>query len=259
MIQVKKPLALVTGAGRSIGRSIARTLHERGYAIAVTDFDEEGAAVLASELSADGGTARAYRLDVSSTSNIAQVFESVERDMGDIDALVNNAGVYPSQPALDMSEEEWDQVMDTNLKGTFFCSQALARGLVKRGVGGCIVNIASTSAFSARTGVAHYGASKAGVVMLTKSLAQEFGPLGIRVNAVAPGLVEVREGLVSPAYRDQISTVIPSGRIGTPDDIVGVVAFLLTSEASYINGECIVVDGGFLTGRFMQRAAARPA
>lgn len=259
MVQAKRPLALVTGAGRSIGRSIAQALHERGYAVAVTDFDEESAGTLAGELSPDGDSARAYRLDVSSASGIARVFESVEREMGAIDVLINNAGVYPSQPALEMSEEEWDQVMDTNLKGTFFCSQALARSLVKRGTGGSIVNIASTSAFSARTGVAHYGASKAGVVMLTKSLAQEFGPLGIRVNAVAPGLVEVREGLVSPAYRDQISTVIPSGRIGTPDDIVGVVAFLLTSEASYVNGECIVIDGGFLTGRFVQRAAARTA
>lgn len=256
MIQTDRPLALVTGAGKSIGRSIARALHERGYAVAATDCDLDAVQSLARELAPDGASARAYRLDVRSAADIARVFGAVEAEMGGIDVLINNAGVYPSQPALEMGEDDWDQVMDTNLKGTFFCSQAFARALAKRGAPGSIVNIASTSAFSARAGVAHYGASKAGVVMLTKSLAQEFGPLGVRVNAVAPGLVEVREGLVSPAYRDQISTVIPSGRIGTPEDIVGVVAFLLTPEANYINGECIVIDGGFLTGRFVQRAAA---
>ncbi len=256
MQDVNKPVALVTGGGRSIGRAISEVLHERGYSIAVADLDADEAQAVAAQLSPDASTARAYRLDVCSTGSIAAVFEAVGRDLGTPEVLVNNAGVYPSHAALDMTEEAWDKVMDTNLKGSFFCGQALARGLAGQGRRGAIVNIASTAAFSARPGAAHYGASKAGLVMLTKSLAQEFGPLGIRVNAVAPGLVEVREGLVSQAYRDQFLTLIPSGRTGVSHDISGVVAFLLSAEADYVNGECIVVDGGFLTGRSLQRSGS---
>jgi len=253
MIERAHPVALVTGAGRGLGRAIAAALHERRYKVAVTDVDEGAAVLVAQSLSADGSTARAYGLDVSSAQQIADVFASVARDLGLPDALVNNAGVYPSHSILDMPEAAWDRVLDINLKGPFLCAQAFGRMRLAP-TGGVIVNVASTAAFSARVGAAHYSASKAGLVMLTRSLAQEFGPYGIRVNAVAPGLVEVDEGHVSAEYKEMFLKMIPRGRIGRPEDIAATVAFLLTDAADYINGECIVVDGGFLTGRSLLRS-----
>jgi 3-oxoacyl-[acyl-carrier protein] reductase len=248
MIERTHPVALVTGAGRGLGRAIAAALHESRYKVAVTDIDEGAAVSVAQSLSADGSTARAYRLDVSSAQQVADVFASAARDLGLPDALVNNAGVYPSHSVLDMPEAAWDRVLGINLKGPFLCSQAFGRMRLAP-TGGVIVNVASTAAFSARVGAAHYSASKAGLVMLTKSLAQELGPYGIRVNAVAPGLVEVDEGHVSAEYKDMFLKMIPRGRIGRPEDIAATVGFLLTDAANYINGECIVVDGGFLAGR----------
>lgn len=253
MIERAHPLALVTGAGRGLGRAIAEALHESGYKVAVTDVDEGAAVSVAQSLSADGSTARAYRLDVSSAQQVADVFASVSHDLGKPDALVNNAGVYPNHSILDMPEGAWDRVIDINLKGPFLCSQAFGRMRLAPS-GGAIVNVASTAAFSARVGAAHYSASKAGLVMLTKSLAQEFGPYGIRVNAVAPGLVEVEEGHVSTEYKEMFLKMIPRGRIGRPQDVAATVRFLLTDAADYINGECITVDGGFLTGRALLRS-----
>ena len=248
MTERAQPVALVTGAGRGLGRAIAGTLHRDGYKVAVTDVDEGAAVAVAKSLSADGSTARAYRLDVSSAQQVTDVFASVARDLGLPDALVNNAGIYPSHSILDMPEAAWDSVLGINLKGPFLCSQAFARMRLAP-TGGAIVNLASTAAFSARVGAAHYSASKAGLVMLTKSLAQELGPYGIRVNAVAPGLIEVDEGHVSAEYKEMFVRMVPRGRIGRPEDVAAAVGFLLTHAADYINGECIVVDGGFLAGR----------
>jgi 3-oxoacyl-[acyl-carrier protein] reductase len=255
MIESAHRVALVTGAGRGLGQAIARTLHASGYKVAVTDADEGAAVSVAQSLSADGSMARAYRLDVSSAQQVADVFASVAHDLGLPDALVNNAGVYPSDSILDMPEAAWDRVLDINLKGPFLCSQAFGRMRLAP-TGGVIVNVASTAAFSARVGAAHYGASKAGLVMLTKSLAQEFGPYGIRVNAVAPGLVEVDEGHVSAEYKEMFLKMIPRGRIGRPADVAATVRFLVTEASDYINGECIVVDGGFLTGRPLLRSTS---
>lgn len=251
----QRTVAIVTGAGRSLGKAIAEALHERGYSIAVTDYDLDVAVDVARQLSPNGSTAKPYRLDVQSKSNIEAIFGQVAHEMGQPEVLVNNAGVFPNMPTLDVTEEFWDRVLNTNLKGSFFCAQTFARGVKQAQRGGVIVNVASTAAFSARIGAAPYSASKAGLVMLTKSLAQEFGPMGIRVNAVAPGLIEVREGLVSQEYRDQFLTLIPSGRTGLSSDISGVVAFLVSDDAEYINGECIAIDGGFLAGRALQRSA----
>lgn len=253
MIERCQCVALVTGAGRGLGRAIAEALHASGYKVAVTDIDEGAALSTAHSLSADGDTARAYTLDVRSAQQVADVFAAVANEFGIPDALVNNAGVYPNHAILDMPEADWDRVIDINLKGPFLCSQAFGRMRLAPS-GGAIVNVASTAAFSARVGAAHYSASKAGLVMLTKSLAQEFGPYGIRVNAVAPGLVEVSEEQVSAEYKEMFLKMIPRGRIGRPEDVAATVRFLLTDAADYINGECIVVDGGFLTGRSLLRS-----
>jgi 3-oxoacyl-[acyl-carrier protein] reductase len=257
MSEAARPVALVTGAGRSLGRAIAERLHEGGWAVAVTDLDLEAATAVASALDPSGATAQAWRLDVRARPEIEAVLGDAAGKLGPVTALVNNAGIYPDHAILEMPEEAWDAVLGTNLKGTFLCSQAFARRRVAAGGGGAIVNLASTAAFSARVGASHYSASKAAVVMLTRSLAQELGPHGIRVNAVAPGLIEVRDDQVSAAYRERFLTMIPRGRTGRAPDVAGAVAFLLGPEADYVNGHCLVVDGGFLTGRPLQRSESR--
>jgi NAD(P)-dependent dehydrogenase (short-subunit alcohol dehydrogenase family) len=248
---------LISGAARGIGRSIAETLAQEGCRVALADLAFEEVSAVAAALSADGTSARAYRLDVRSPNETAAVLDAVARELGEPAGLVNNAGIYPDTPALDVSEDDWDRVLDINLKGTFFACQAFARRRKALGGGGAIVNLASTSAFSARIGAVPYAASKAGVVMLTKGLALEFQSLDLRVNAVAPGLVEVREGQFSDGYREQFRTMIPRGRLGQPHDIAGAVLFLLSPAADFVNGECIVVDGGFLAGRPLQHLGGR--
>jgi 3-oxoacyl-[acyl-carrier protein] reductase len=256
MVSSKRPVAVVTGAARSLGRAISETLHGQGYAVALCDIDDKEAAKVAASLDWAGATAKAYKLDVSSAADVTAVMDAVAGELGVPTALVNNAGIYPDHALLDMPEAAWDRVLDVNLKGPFLCSQAFARKRVAAGGGGTIVNLASTAGFSARVGAAHYSASKAGVVMLTKSMAQEFGPHGIRVNAVAPGFIEVREDQVSPAYKQQMISLIPLGRPGKSPNIANTVAFLVSDAAEFITGECVVVDGGLLTGRPLVRSGS---
>jgi 3-oxoacyl-[acyl-carrier protein] reductase len=256
MVSSKRPAAVVTGAARSLGRAISETLHGQGYAVALCDIDDKEAAKVAASLDPAGTTAKAYKLDVSNAAEVNAVVDAVANDLGIPTALVNNAGIYPDHALLDMPEAAWDRVLDVNLKGPFLCSQAFARKRVAAGGVGAIVNLASTAGFSARVGAAHYSASKAGVVMLTKSMAQELGPHGIRVNAVAPGFIEVREDQVSPAYKQQMIGLIPLGRAGKAPNIANTVAFLVSDAAEFITGECVVVDGGLLTGRPLIRSGS---
>ena len=256
MRQMERRVAVVTGGGRSLGKATAERLYKDGFAVAVVDRDSAAALAVAATLDSNGEAARAYTLDVSSAVNVSATLSAIASDLGVPTALVNNAGVYPDHALLDMPVEAWDQVMSINLRGTFLCTQAFAR-LRRETAGGAIVNLASTAGFSARAGVSHYSASKAGVVMFTKAAALELGPLGIRVNAVAPGLIEVREDQMSKGYRDQYLSMIPRGRTGRAPDIAGTVAFLLSDDADFINGECVVVDGGFLAGRPLVRAEGK--
>jgi 3-oxoacyl-[acyl-carrier protein] reductase len=252
------PLAIVTGAARSLGLEISRVLLDGGWRVAMTDADEAAVHAAASRFAAEGKPAKAYTLDVADAKAVPAVFAKIVADMGLPDALVNNAGIYPDHALLDMDVSDWDRVISINLRGTFLCTQSFGR--VRRDaklIGGAIVNFASAAAFSARPGVAHYSASKAGVTMFTKSCAQELAPLGIRVNAVAPGLIEVREGQITQEYRDAYLTMIPRGRTGRAPDVAGVVAFLLGPDADFVNGECIAIDGGFLAGRALVRAGSR--
>jgi 3-oxoacyl-[acyl-carrier protein] reductase len=252
-----RPVVVVTGAAHGLGRKIAETLAVEGYAIALADIDEAGAGTVAKGVNDGGGQAAAFHLDVASAAEVRAVFLAVSTVLGTPAALVNNAGIYPDDTILDMTEESWDRVIDVNLKGAFLCAQAFARSRIAAGGKGAIVNLASTAAFSARIGAAHYSASKAGVVMLTKSLAQEFGPHGIRVNAVAPGLIEVEGERVTAEYKRNFLPNIPTGRVGQPHDIADLVAFLVSDKADFINGVCVPVDGGFLTGRKLIRAGSR--
>lgn len=250
------PVAVVTGAARGLGREIAMTLGARGYAVAAGDIDAAKAGEVAAAITAGGGRAAAFHLDVASAADVATVFPAIAASLGLPTVLVNNAGIYPDDTLLDMTEAQWDRVLDVNLKGTFLCAQFFARMRIAAGGGGAIVNLASTAAFSARIGAGHYSASKAGVVMLTKSLAQELGPHGIRVNAVAPGLIEVDGDRVTAEYKRNVLPNIPLGRVGQPKDIAELVAFLVSDDAGFINGACVPVDGGFLTGRKLIRAGS---
>jgi 3-oxoacyl-[acyl-carrier protein] reductase len=249
-------VAFVTGAGRGLGREIAMTLARAGMAVAATDINAASAAATADAIIAAGGKALGSRLDVCDGAGIDEAFAVVTAGLGTPTALVNNAGIYPDNTLLEMPESVWDAVIDTNLKGTFLCAQRFARARISAGGGGAIVNLASTAAFSARVGAAHYSASKAGVNALTRAMAQEWGPHGIRVNAIAPGLIEVEGVRVSPEYRRNFLPMIPLGHTGEPPNVATVVVFLISDAAAFVTGTVLPVDGGFLTGRPLVRSGS---
>jgi 3-oxoacyl-[acyl-carrier protein] reductase len=247
-------VAVVTGAANGLGRAIAEQLGTDGFFVAVTDLDHAGASDVAASITAGGGRAGAWVLDVRDGAMITAAFDAIAAALGVPTVLVNNAGIYPDNTLLEMPAAAWDAVLDTNLKGPMLCAQAFARLRVAAGGGGAIVNIASTAAFSARVGAGHYCASKAGLVMLTKCLAQELGPHRIRVNAVAPGLIEVPGERVSAAYKKAFLPMIPYGRVGLPADVAHAVAFLASDASDFVTASCVPVDGGFLAGRPLVRA-----
>jgi len=251
-----KRVAVVTGAAHGLGRAIAETLAAEGVAVAVTDINLDAASRTVATITAGGGTAQAWRLDVRDAAAIEALFAAVEAALGTPTALVNNAGIYPDNALSDMAEAVWDAVIDTNLKGPLLCAQSFVRRRIAAGGGGAIVNIASTAAFSARAGAGHYCASKAGLVMLTKCMAMEFGPHRIRVNAVAPGLIEVEGERVSADYKKNFLPMIPYGRLGLPADVARAVAYLASDAADFITGTVLPIDGGFLTGRPLMRAGS---
>jgi NAD(P)-dependent dehydrogenase (short-subunit alcohol dehydrogenase family) len=237
----------VTGGGRGMGRAVSVRLASEGAKVVVAELVPEHGEEVAAEIRGAGGEAEAIPTDVSKLGDIARLFERV----GALDVLVNNAGIGVGKPLLDYTEADWDRQMAVNLKAVFFCSQAAARLMVARPPRrrGKIVNFASTSAFvsSSKPSVA-YDVSKGGVRQMTISMAAELAPLGINVNAVAPGTVETemsRASLSTEEGRAWQLARIPMGRVGKPEDIAGVVAFLCSSDADYITGHVLVADGGW--------------
>jgi NAD(P)-dependent dehydrogenase (short-subunit alcohol dehydrogenase family) len=249
-------VAFVTGAGRGLGREIALLLARRGFAVGCADLGPP-AEETAGLINESGGKAIGVRVDVRDAGSIEAGFTKTVDALGSPRVLVNNAGIYPDSTLLDMPEERWDAVLDTNLKGTFLCAQRFARLCIQAGKGGAIVNLASTAAFSSRVGAGHYSASKAGVVALTRSMAQEWGPHGIRVNAVAPGLIEVEGNRVAPDYKRSFLPMVPLGRVGEPRNVAETVAFLASDAADFITGIVVPVDGGFLAGRPLIRSGSQ--
>lgn len=248
---------IVTGGGMGIGQAIAFRLAEAGASIMIADIDLEAANQTVEQIKASGGKAQAIRADARSAADAKKVAQATVEAFGSLDILVNNAGVYPIFPIKEISEEIWDKTLDTNLKGMFFCSQAAAEAMIKGGHGGKIVNIASIDALHPGGELAHYNASKGGVVMLTKALALELAPHQILVNAVAPGSIATPGTAASTdAYLARGGDIkdlakkfrgrVPLGRVGRPDDIAKVVLFVVSAAADYMTGSLVLVDGGYL-------------
>ncbi|MDP8214613.1 MAG: 3-oxoacyl-[acyl-carrier-protein] reductase [Candidatus Euphemobacter frigidus] len=236
--------AIVTGGARGIGRAIALALAGEGAAIAVLDMDEPGAKETAALIEKAGRRSLAWTVDISLLSQVQEAVNKILDLWGSIDIVVNNAGITRDALLIRMSEEDWDSVLAVNLKGAFNLSRATARSMMKQR-SGCIVNVASIIGLMGNAGQANYAASKGGLIALTKSLAKEMAPRGIRVNAVAPGFIATEmTDKIPPQIKEEMVKAIPLSRMGTPEDVAGVVVFLASPSASYITGQVLIIDGG---------------
>jgi meso-butanediol dehydrogenase / (S,S)-butanediol dehydrogenase / diacetyl reductase len=244
MIDKKLKVAVITGAARGIGLTIARRFHAEAYHVIIIDNNETS--LFSCEITLKDQEAYSFFLcDVSDPKQVKNTFEKIIKEFPAIDALINNAGIAIFKPAQELTFEDWTAVMNTNLNGTFLCSQACLPALIKSK--GSIVNIASISGVRASTLRIAYGTSKAAIMHLTKQQAVEYGNMGVRANAVAPGPVETEMAKLvhSADIRTSYADAIPLARYGSTDEISNVVYFLCSPEASYINGQIIAADGGF--------------
>ncbi len=248
---------LVTGGATGLGYAIAEAFGRAGARIVLNDLMPERIERACAALGAQGVTCHGIPADVRDADAVRRMVDEAAERLGVPDVFVPNAGIYPNTPFLDIPEEEWDRVLDTNLKGVFLTCQAVARLMVSRGQGGRIVTVSSGAANAASWGWAHYCASKAAVVMLTKAMALELGEHGIRVNAVLPGYIEVEEGghHLSATYKESSRTANPLGRAGLPTDVAGAVLMLASPLADHVSGTTLVVDGGSSAGRLGIRPA----
>jgi NAD(P)-dependent dehydrogenase (short-subunit alcohol dehydrogenase family) len=236
--------AIVTGASQGIGDAIARTLSAEGADVLLLDVKAEAGERAAEELRAAGGSARFRVCDVSASADVRAAAEDVRKTWGAVDFLVNNAGIFPRSSTCDMTVEEWQRVIGTNLGGAFHCVKYFAPLMV--GPGAAVVNISSGRALAGAANGAAYAASKAGLLGFTKSLASEFAPRGIRVNALVPGITDTAQPRQEMDDADfaRAALSIPLGRIGQPIDVARGVTFLLTGEAAYMTGQTLVINGG---------------
>jgi NAD(P)-dependent dehydrogenase (short-subunit alcohol dehydrogenase family) len=242
-------VVLVTGAGSGIGHGIAARFAAAGAAIAVHyHTSTAGAEALAQQVAERGGRAVAVQADLTDAASVAGLVARVVAALGRLDVLVNNAGIYPLHGLLDMTPEQWDAVVDANLRSVFLCTQAAAKQMITQGEGGAIVNITSIEAENPAPMHSHYNAAKGGVLMHTRAAAGELGPHGIRVNAVAPGLIW-RDG-IEQGWPDGVARyrrAAPLGRLGMPEDVADACLFLASPGARWITGASLTVDGGVMT------------
>ena len=239
-------VAVVTGAGRGIGRAVALAYARMGADVACVSRTEENSAKAAAEVEALGRRAWAVAVDVSDTAAVDAAAGKILDDAGRVDILVNNAGVTRDNLLMRMSEEEWDTVINTNLKGAFNFTKALTRPFIKQR-SGRIINIASVIGLIGNAGQSNYAASKAALIGFTKSVAKELAPRGITANAIAPGFIETdMTAALDDKVRESIIGNVPLGRFGSPDDIAHAAVFLAMEPSSYITGQVLTVDGGMV-------------
>lgn len=248
-------MAVITGAGMGIGQAIARRFAEAGAAVVVADLDEQAATDTANDLTAAGGKAIAVNVDVSNEGEVGALFDAAMAWQPALSILVNNAGIFPSSPVLEMTTAEYDRVQAVNLRGAFLCSHQAGRIMRHQGSGGSIVNITSIDALHpSGVGLAHYDASKHGLWGFTKNLALELAPHRIRVNALAPGAIDTPgvaamtavSDIAADEFLEAFTARVPLHRIGEPDDIARMALVLASDVSNYMTGSQVVVDGGYL-------------
>ena len=251
MFDLTNKVSLVTGARRGMGRAHALALAKQGAKVVVTDIDAKECAPVVEEIKAKGGEAVCYKMNVADAKEVNSVFDEAVKQYGRLDILVNNAGIYVSKPALEITEEDWDKMLDINLKGQFLCAQRAAKAMAKN-KWGRIINIFSIASGQVGVGIAggaHYTASKGGVLGLTETLAVEWAELGINVNAIAPGAINtpmISDAKLPEGAIDAMLKGVPLRRIGKAEEVSAAVVFLASDEASYITGATLHVDGGWL-------------
>jgi 3-oxoacyl-[acyl-carrier protein] reductase len=243
-------VAIVTGAGQGIGRAYAQRLARDGWSVVVADIDAAHAASVAAGIASEGGVALAARTDVAVESDCEALAAAALGAYGRIDALINNAALFSTitpKPFWELTVAEWDGLMSVNLKGMWLASKAVAPAM-RRERAGCILNISSASNFMGRPNYAHYVTSKAGVIGLTRAMARELGPDGVRVNCLAPGgvVTEIQRKTMTDADLAGLVAAQAVKRPATPDDLVGYVAFILSPQAAFITGQTLVIDGGLI-------------
>lgn len=240
----REQVAVVTGGARGIGKAIAVALARKGVNLVIADISLEQAKDTSAELEKLGVKTMPVKLDVSKSDEVIKIFEDISKEFGKINILINNAGITRDGLIMRMKEEDWDTVININLKSVFLCSKEAIKVMAKQRYGR-IINIASVVAFMGNPGQANYSASKAGIVGLTKTTAKEYASRGITANAVAPGFITTAMTDALPEnVKDEMKRAIPLGRFGTPEDVANAVVFLASPEAGYITGQVIHVNGG---------------
>lgn len=248
LFDLRNKIALVTGSGRGLGAAMARGLAEYGASVVVADIDLEAAGSVAEDIKANQGTALAVQVDVTDAESVQTMADKIVGAFGKIDILVNNAGINRRNPCVQMSEQDWDSVINVNLKGTFLCTRAVGKVMLEQ-KHGKVINIASLLSTVAQPDRSPYAASKGGVVQFTKVLALEWAKSNISVNAIGPGyfMTELNTALMdNKEMYDELTSRIPMGRWAQPEELIGALVFLSSDASDYITGQVVYVDGGYL-------------
>jgi 3-oxoacyl-[acyl-carrier protein] reductase len=243
-MKLKDMNAFITGAAQGIGKAIAHGIAREGSNVGIVDIDIEKAENTAQSVGTLGVKSLPIKLDVSERNDVVHAFDTFVKEFGRLDILVNNAGITRDALILRMKDEDWEAVLNVNLKGTFLCSREAVKRMMKQHYGK-IISISSVVAFTGNPGQVNYSASKAGIVALTKTIAKEYASRGIRANAVAPGFIQTTmTDAIPEKIRKEMETSIPLGSLGTPQDVANAVVFLASREADYVTGQVLHVNGG---------------